>query len=572
MLACQKRLPQSGTVPICRRKLISKQARSRSIAMKQPTSITFQLFLVFFLFFLLTIVLGLFSLWRLSDFNRVSSDIRDLWLPNTRFLGDLNNFTSDFRAAEGTNLLAVTADEFEANEKEINELDRSIVEAEHGYERLSHSAAEAQLYARFRDRWNHYKEIASGIVSRSAIDRRTDVVHVYLTISRAAYNTASDALTQLTDRNVANAREASERSDKAYHQARWLIGAAIIVAGLIMFIALGYVRRSLSAPLLVLAGCMRRLATNVTNIEISSTERRDEIGEMARSVVVFRNNAIELALVQHSLAQQASMLEEKLNHERRLAQLQRNFVSMASHEFRTPLTIIDGHAQRLAKMNGRAGTDEIAQRSAKIRSAVLRMTTLIDGLLHSTQIIDGELYFHPTAFDMRALVHDVCRLHREMTPGSQILENFGAQPLPMEGDPKLLSQVLSNLLSNAIKYSPGGGLIKVSARSEPPGHLVVIVEDHGIGIPAADLDRLFARYYRGSNVSGIVGTGVGLYLIKIVIDLHEGEIAVESQEGKGTRFTIRLPIRSSERAESERKRGFALSEEAAPADVRASPL
>jgi len=234
--------------------------------------------------------------------------------------------------------------------------------------------------------------------------------------------------------------------------------------------------------------------------------------------------------------------------ERRLAQLHSNFVSMVSHEFRTPLTIIDGHAQRLAKMNGAARPHEITQRSGKIRGAVLRMTSLIDSLLGSTQIIDGELYFHPTSFDMRALLHEVCHLHREIAPGSQIWENYGAEPLPMEGDPKLLFQVMSNLLSNAIKYSPGGGLIKITVWTEGE-QLVISVQDHGIGIPEADLDRLFSRYYRGSNVSGIVGTGIGLYLVRMVIELHGGDIVVESREGEGSRFTVRLPAHSPQRSD-----------------------
>ena len=518
-----------------------------SIVMRQPRSIAFHLVMVFFFFFLLIIVLGLFSIGRLSDFNRVSADVRDLWLPSTRFLGDLNNFTSDFRAAEGTNLLAASATDFEANEKELNELDQSIAEAERGYERLNHSALETELYARFRDRWNHYREIANRIVARSPADRKPDAVQAYMTSSHAAYDAASDALARLTARNVSNALEASERANLAYQQARWLIGAAMVTAGLMMIAALLYVRRSLSAPLLSLAACMRQLATNDMDIGIQGTERGDEIGEMARSVVVFRNNAIELATTQRSLAHQASMLEEKLVQERRLAQLQSNFVSMVSHEFRTPLTIIDGHAQRLAKMNGAARPHEIAQRSSKIRGAVLRMTSLIDSLLGSTQLIDGELYFHPTSFDMHALLHEVCHLHREIAPGSQIWENYGAEPLPMEGDPKLLFQVMSNLLSNAIKYSPGGGLIKITVWTEAE-QLVVSVQDHGIGIPEADLDRLFSRYYRGSNVSGIVGTGIGLYLVRMVIELHGGDIAVESREGEGSRFTVRLPAHSPRRS------------------------
>jgi len=515
--------------------------------MRQPKSIAFHLFLVFFFFFLLTIILGLFSIGRLSDFNRVSADIRDIWLPNTRLLGDLNNFTSDFRAAEGTNLLSTSAADFEASEKDMAGLDRSIGQAQRGYERLEHSAAEAELYARFRERWSSYRDIASRIVARSPTERKPDAVQSYMTSSRTAYDFASDALAELTERNVSNAREASERADLAYRQARRLIEAAMAVAGLMTIAALFYVRRSLSAPLLGLAACMRRLATNDRNVDIRGTERDDEIGEMARSVVVFRNNAIELAATQRSLAHQASMLEEKLAQERRLAQLQRNFVSMASHEFRTPLTIIDGHAQRLAKMKRAARPDEIGQRSGKIRGAVLRMTSLIDGLLNSTRLIDGELYFHPTSFDMRALLQEVCHLHREIAPRAQILESFGPHSLPMEGDPKLLFQVLSNLLSNAVKYSPGGGLIKVTAQTDGD-EVVVSVLDHGMGIPEADLERVFSRYFRGSNVSGIVGTGVGLYLVRMVIELHGGTIGVESWEGEGSRFTVRLPVEQSARA------------------------
>jgi two-component system, OmpR family, sensor kinase len=116
--------------------------------------------------------------------------------------------------------------------------------------------------------------------------------------------------------------------------------------------------------------------------------------------------------------------------------------------------------------------------------------------------------------------------------------------LLLTGDPKLLFQAFSNLLSNAIKYSPGGGLIKVSTQADL-GQIVVAVEDHGLGIPASDLDGLFGRYFRGTNVSGIVGTGVGLYLVKTVINLHGGSVAVESREGDGSCFTVRLPIHPS---------------------------
>jgi signal transduction histidine kinase len=287
---------------------------------------------------------------------------------------------------------------------------------------------------------------------------------------------------------------------------------------------------------------MRRLAANDTDIDVPETGRADEIGEMAQATVVFRNNAIELMESQRTLARQAALLAEQLAQEQRLALQQRNFVSMASHEFRTPMTIIDGHARRLIKLKDSIGPAEIGERAGKMRSAVLRMTQLIDNLLNSSRLIDGGggQYFHPAEMDMATLLQEVCDLHREMVPGARIAERIATAPMRMVGDPKLLFQVFSNLLSNAIKYSPDGGVIAVDA-ALASDEVVVTIADHGIGIPAGDLDRLFERYHRGSNVSGIVGTGVGLYLVKMVVDMHGGAVAVESTEGEGARFTIRLP-------------------------------
>lgn len=170
------------------------------------------------------------------------------------------------------------------------------------------------------------------------------------------------------------------------------------------------------------------------------------------------------------------------------------------------------------------------------------MTQLIENLLNSSRLIDGGagLYLNVAPMDMRSLLQEVCQLHREMVPGLQLIQHFAATPVPMVGDAKLLFQALSNLLSNAVKYSPAGGAIAVTMESAPD-QVVIAVTDHGIGIPASDLARLFERYHRGSNVSGIVGTGVGLYLVKTAVDLHHGTIEVQSREGDGSCFTVRLP-------------------------------
>jgi signal transduction histidine kinase len=512
--------------------------------MRQPRSIRSHLTGVFLVFFFLVVVLGLFSIWRLSNFNRLSADVAELWLPTTRVLGDLNNFTSDFRAIEASNLLSSDAPEIAATEAEMAGLDRSIADAERGFERIRHHAAEDDLYDRFKERWTDYRAIVNQILVLSRTSRKAEALAIYTGASRKAYDAASDTLGRLTDQAVANAQVASDRLGVAYWQAFWLILFAMVVAGVMVVAALVHIRRSISAPLLHLADRMRRLAANDTDIDIRETERRDEIGEMAQAAVVFRKNAIELMRSQRMLARQTVMLKERLAQEQRLALLQRNFVSMASHEFRTPLTIIDGHARRLVKTKDSVTADEIGERAGKVRAAVLRLTHLIDNLLNSARLIDGGAapYFHPAEMDMAALLYEVCQVHREMTPGAQITEQLAQTPMPMAGDAKLLFQVFSNVLSNAVKYSPHGGAIAVAAEVAA-GNAVVRISDRGIGIPAADLDRLFERYHRGSNVSGIVGTGVGLYLVKMAVELHGGRVEVDSKEGDGARFTIRLPLR-----------------------------
>jgi signal transduction histidine kinase len=512
--------------------------------MPQPRSIRLNLASVFLLFFLLAGALGLFSISRLSSFNQLSADVAEVWLPNTRTIGDLNNYTSDFRAIEGSNLLSTDPAEIAATERQMEELDRLIARAERSFERIRHDPDEARLYAQFTEGWNEYRRIVNQMLTLSRADGKAEAIRMYQVDSRAAYNAASDTLGLLTDRIVATSRAASDRLTKAYRSALWLIWLAIAIAGVMVAAALAFISRTISAPLLNLASSMHRLAANDTGVHIPGTARRDEIGEMARATLVFRDNAIELMRSQQALARQASGLEEQLAKEQRLALLQRNFVSMASHEFRTPLTIIDGHARRLMRMKDTVEADEIGQRAGKIRSAVLRMTHLIDNLLNSSRLVDGATRPHieRIELDLNALLREVCQLHRETGSGAAIVERLARTPLQMRGDPKLLYQAFSNLLSNAIKYSPGGDPIDVTA-DEDAGNARIAIADHGIGIPASDLERLFERYHRGSNVSGIVGTGVGLYLVKMVVELHGGTIEVESEEGKGSRFTVRLPLR-----------------------------
>jgi signal transduction histidine kinase len=325
-----------------------------------------------------------------------------------------------------------------------------------------------------------------------------------------------------------------------------MIVTAMLLAASLLFSVVTYIARRILAPLLKLATCMHTLAGHDTEIAIPCVRRDDEIGEMARAVAVFRDNAVTLANSQRRLIEQAAALEQGLEIERRLTAQQRDFVSMTSHEFRTPLTIIDAHAQRLIKMSERLDPRDIAERGARIRSAVQRITNIMDSLLGASRLLDGQVVFHPTELDPNEVLRDACQAHRDATGAVIINEDFSPLPAVIHGDPKLLFHAFSNLISNAIKYSPAGSPVEVVTRHEP-GRLVVQVRDRGIGIPARDRERLFQRYFRGSNATGIAGTGVGLHLVAMVAALHQGEVFAESLEGVGSTFVVRLPYVNGEK-------------------------
>jgi two-component system, OmpR family, sensor kinase len=507
-----------------------------------PRSIRILLSAASLLFLLLVIGLGAFSMERLSDVNRVSDEIRNQWLQDIRLIGDLNNYMSDYRAGEGTHLLSNTATELATSEKEIAALNAQVIRAQHSYESRPHEDSEQRLYDEFAREWAEYKVIATQVLALSHAGEKPDAVAMYMTTSRRAFDRASDTLGRLTDQTVAGADEASARAAGAYLQDGRLIVAAMIVAAFLVLAIIIYITRSVSRPLLGLARDMHELAAHSTNISIRGTQRDDEIGEMARSVAVFRDNAIALVQSQHRLIEQTAALEETLEKERRVTAQQRNFVAMTSHEFRTPLTVIDAQAQRLIKLKDRLAPNDLLERATRIRSAVTRLTGIMDSLLGDSRLLDEQAVCHPGEFNPATLLHEVCQLHRETTRGADIREEFGELPSTMHGDPKLLFALFSNLLSNALKYSAAGSPVEVMARMKPGGGLLVHVRDHGIGIPDRDRVHLFERYYRGSNAAGVAGSGVGLHLVAMVLELHGGAIEVESRAGEGSTFIVHLPL------------------------------
>lgn len=139
------------------------------------------------------------------------------------------------------------------------------------------------------------------------------------------------------------------------------------------------------------------------------------------------------------------------------------------------------------------------------------------------------------------MLAEVCQFHQEIAP-RQIIERYSGHSIVVVAGAKLLFQVFSNILANAIKYSQPDTPIEIGAHTDQ-GAVTVSIRDQGMGIPARDIPSLFQRFYRGSNTANTVGTGIGLYFVKTVVDLHGGEISLASMEGIGTTISVRLPVR-----------------------------
>jgi signal transduction histidine kinase len=239
---------------------------------------------------------------------------------------------------------------------------------------------------------------------------------------------------------------------------------------------------------------------------------------------------------------QKVQIEEALNKERELSGLQRQFVAMVSHEFRTPLSIIDGHAQRILRRLDDMPKDRLEKALKTVRLSVHRLVDLMESVLSAARLENGQIQINPKPCSLTDLIQEVSHSYLDLHPDRRINLDLGGLPEEILADDKLVRQVISNIISNAIKYSPDATQIWVGGSIDEQGRATVSVRDEGLGIPLAEQTKLFERFFRASTSTGIAGTGIGLHLASLLVQMHGGIIDFMSVEGEGTTFSIRLPV------------------------------
>ncbi|WP_298372490.1 DUF3369 domain-containing protein [Azospirillum sp.] len=248
----------------------------------------------------------------------------------------------------------------------------------------------------------------------------------------------------------------------------------------------------------------------------------------------------ELAANQKALILAKERAERALERELGAKENQSQFLGMVSHEFRTPLAIIDSAAQLLAMRAEQAGPDML-ERLAVIRGSVQRLTGLIDSHLTDERLQSNALVVERSSVDLAALILTVVNPFQVAYPDRRFHVDLGGLPQRADMDAHLIGLVLANLITNAVKYSGSGSAITL--RGDTDGVMAVIeVADQGRGIPDSEIPRLFERFFRGASAVGVPGTGIGLHTVQQIVHLHGGAVAVDSELGAGTRFRIILPV------------------------------
>ena len=280
---------------------------------------------------------------------------------------------------------------------------------------------------------------------------------------------------------------------------------------------------------------MLRQQAEMEKISIEVKQLNAELEAKVEERTLILKEALEK--LEHSQTE----LNESLQAEKQLSEIKSRFVSMASHEFRTPLSTVLSSSSLLSRYRAAVEQDNRDRHIEKIKGSVKHLNDILEDFLSLGRLDEGKVRTEKHRFDLQQVVTDtVEEMHVMLKPDQRIDLQYNA-PLEIVTDPKLLKNMLINLLSNAIKFSPAEAVVEV--RVFPSGEFVRIeIEDHGIGIPEADQSRLFSSFFRGANVTNIQGTGLGLQIVKRYADLMGARVHMKSVLNEGSIFTIDIPI------------------------------
>lgn len=269
-------------------------------------------------------------------------------------------------------------------------------------------------------------------------------------------------------------------------------------------------------------------------------KKMEELNEDLERKVETRTK--QLQEIMQQLETSRDELSNELGKEKELSDLKTRFVSMASHEFRTPLSTILSSASLLAKYTAENEQPQRDKHIARIKSSVNNLTSILNEFLSIGRIDDGRIEPQPADIDVPEMVAGICNEMQILATQNQQIEYKHTGGNIINSDPNLFRNIIINMLSNALKFSNPGGKIEVETTVNKTT-LKLVIRDYGIGISKQDQKRLFKRFFRARNAVNIQGTGLGLHIVGKYLELLNGEITFNSILGEGTTFTIIIPVK-----------------------------
>lgn len=236
-------------------------------------------------------------------------------------------------------------------------------------------------------------------------------------------------------------------------------------------------------------------------------------------------------------------LSDALSKEKELSEIKSRFVSMASHEFRTPLSTVLSSAALLGRYTLTEDQDKRDKHIKRIKDAVKHLNDLLEDFLSLGKLEEGKIRAEPAEFGVREFLEEIVEEMRSLAKPGQDIQWEYSGPDNFISDKRLLKNILINLLSNAVKFSADGAAISLHVTRSASG-LSLAVKDKGIGISPEDQQHLFSSFFRGGNALNIEGTGLGLHIVKRYVELLQGTMTLESALGEGTCVTVNLPENS----------------------------
>lgn len=236
-------------------------------------------------------------------------------------------------------------------------------------------------------------------------------------------------------------------------------------------------------------------------------------------------------------------LEKALAHETELNLMKSRFITMTSHQFRTPLTSIQASAELIGfgiSTQEFLTKAKVEKNIKRIIQEVDRLTLLMNDVRFLGRVESNRIPFEPSPNDLEALLHQIIHTQETLANDDRLIKlSIEGKPQPVNVDPVLFQQLVSNLISNALKFSPQQPTPEIQLMYFPE-HIELVFSDKGIGIPEKELPSLFQSFFRASNAENFNGTGLGLSIVRHITDLHQGKISVVSKVGEGSSFRLTL--------------------------------